>query len=146
MNIDPLDYVNEDEIREAILDNFRHLSDKDLEQILTNSSYYVVSKLASEKANSIEKRLETKLSKVVDNMSSYEVFSLDVNNREPKARRLLDEIVDKNKSELEKKVKETFDNVYSSYNVENHIADAMSDAIYELFSQKPNSNDKEVPF
>lgn len=144
MEINIMDYVSKEEIKDEILSAFSrkiiNMDETDLARVFSNGVYGSVRKVIDDAIieKGIDLNLDKKIKEVAGEITKFNVF-VDAdryNAKKSVAQVMLDEAVIKNKELLEEKVKSTFDKAYSEHEASLDIAQIMSDHVYQMFSKE----------
>ena len=113
MNIDIRDYVNDAEIKEAILDGLKSYASSNAERIISNAGHHLATDIVNEKLGvNAEVDIALKTKEVIGELSSYTLFDGGGYGRPPSdARKLLDHCVRENKDSLSQAVKAVMHNL-----------------------------------
>lgn len=113
MDIDITEYVDRDEIRNAILDGLRGFSRENAERIISNCGHHIASDVANEHLGENAKDLiSEKAISLLDDLSQYTLFDGGGFGRPPsEARKILDNVVRENKEELSSSVRRAMHNL-----------------------------------
>lgn len=146
------DYLDREEIKEMINEEFREIIKRDinttikdsksLSNFLSNISYRYVWQIIEDKVDNLLKEnaieLITKnVVKVIKAMNRYDVFrSPDYFNRKSVAQEILDKAVEENKEILQKRVKEVLEKEYLNIQAREEMAEIVSNTVYDLLSVK----------
>ncbi|CBY75876.1 TPA: hypothetical protein ACJUFH_002641 [Listeria monocytogenes] len=142
MEINIMDYVSEDDIKntilEAVTSKVRNMQDKHLKIIYTNACYSAVTKVTDEiiEERGLEFSVENKVRELIENLSAFTVFYHDkfAPHENSKAYNLTQRIVEEEKDLLRETIKQLITKAYSEAKVDMDIADLMSAYVRELFT------------
>lgn len=113
MEIDIEQYVDRDEIRNAILDGLRGFSRENAERIISNCGHHIATDVANEHlGEDAKQKISEKAISLLDDLSCFTLFDGGGFGRPPSdARKLLDNTVRENKDALSAAVRKALHNL-----------------------------------
>jgi hypothetical protein len=113
VEIDIFNYVNDAEIKEAILDGIKNYASSNAERVIANAGHHLATDIVNEKLGvNAEVDIALKAKEVISKLSSYTLFDVGGYGRPPSdARKLLDHCVRENKDDLSQAVKSAMHNL-----------------------------------
>lgn len=113
MDIDIHDYVNKDEIKEAILDGLRGYSRDNAERVISNCGHYLATDIVNENLGAdAAGKIAEKAAKVIGELSAFTIFDGGGCGRaESAARKSLNNAVRENKDALTVAVRHAIHNL-----------------------------------
>lgn len=140
MEINFKDYLNDEEIKNIIIEELREkirkyfCSEKEISRILTNISYYELWNKIEEEVPNSEYIIKEKVKEKLNEISSYDVLRKkgEFNDSNSLAYDILEKYVDENKNIIEDKVKDIFSEL-SKTDLKYEIQGILENYIEKLF-------------
>jgi len=113
LSINICDYVNDEDVKEAVLEGLKDYAKSNAERVISNIGYHLATDIVNEKlGEQAEVDIAKKTQEVIEGLSSYTLFDGGGYGRPPSdARKVLDQCVRENKDELRKSVKSLMHNL-----------------------------------